>query len=196
MLVASAPAGRVPTPQRGLLTHARPRKHRAWHMQSLTGGGRGRAADKAEAAEEADPELREPVRVSPLNAAFSAAQACAIAAVLYYLSTSLDAAMVAKGLPDTYTARQITVTVRTIISGLAYLATFIFAANGLGLTALTVKLLVVGDDEPAAKPKPRKPKDTLPKVGLTSDLEDVMKAFDEVSSVERYRKSKGSDAKG
>lgn len=168
--------------------------HRLLPVQSLK--DRDGRVTRRVAAEEEDPELRKPVPVSPLNAAVSAAQACAIAAVLYWLSSSLDAAMMAKELPVSYTARQITVTVRTIVSGLAYLATFIFAANGLGLTALTIKLLVVGDDEPVAKAKARKPKETLPKVALTSDLEDVMKAFDDVSSVERYRKGKGTDAKG
>jgi hypothetical protein len=36
-------------------------------------------------------------------------------------------------------ARQITITVRTIVSGLAYLATFVYAANGTGLCALAVQ---------------------------------------------------------
>ena len=32
--------------------------------------------------------------------------------------------------------RQISITVRTIVTGLAYLATFVYAANGTGLVAL------------------------------------------------------------
>lgn len=38
--------------------------------------------------------------------------------------------------PENYQARQISITVRTIVSGLAYLATFVYAANGTGLMAL------------------------------------------------------------
>ena len=39
-----------------------------------------------------------------------------------------------QAMPDQFTARNITVTVRTITRGLAYLATFIFGANAVGLS--------------------------------------------------------------
>lgn len=35
--------------------------------------------------------------------------------------------------------RQISITVRTIVTGLAYLATFVYAANGTGLVALAAQ---------------------------------------------------------
>jgi hypothetical protein len=44
-----------------------------------------------------------------------------------------------KAVPENYQARQITITVRTIVSGLAYLATFVYAANGTGLIALAAQ---------------------------------------------------------
>ena len=53
-------------------------------------------------------------------------------------------------LPNQLTARNITITVRTIVRGLSYLLTFLFAANTVGLTGeallswntqLTVRLM-------------------------------------------------------
>lgn len=148
---------------------------------------------------EEDPYLAEPVAVSPFKAGISAAQALAIAAVLYYIASSLDTAMSTVDLPDQYTVRTIAVTLRTIVTGLAYLATFIFAANGVGLAALTVKLAIYGDDEvpseanasqsEKAAEKPRIP-DSVPNVNLTSHPQDVMRALDEVSDLSRYKKDK------
>jgi hypothetical protein len=46
----------------------------------------------------------------------------------------VESAIAVQALPDAYTARNIAVTVRTIIVGLLYLVTFIFSANTLGLT--------------------------------------------------------------
>lgn len=80
------------------------------------------------------------------------------------------------------------VTVRTVLRGLVYLATFIFAANGVGLSALALKLLIFGDDEDeSGSDKPAIP-DNIPKVGLTSNLDDVMRAFDEASDLKQYQK--------
>lgn len=42
-------------------------------------------------------------------------------------------------MPESYQARQITITVRTIVNGLAYLATFVYAANGTGLVLLAAR---------------------------------------------------------
>lgn len=157
------------------------------------------ASDKAKPVEE-DPYLAEPVAVSPFKAFLSATQALAIAAVLFFFATTLDTAMSTAELPDQYTVRSIAVTLRTIVTGLAYLATFIFAANGVGLAALTVQLAIYGDEE--VKPKEEAPQtqesmsnkpnipNSIPNVGLTSHPEDVMRAFDEVSDLSRYRKDK------
>jgi hypothetical protein len=152
------------------------------------------AKEDAQPVEE-DPYLAEPVAVSPFKSFISAAQALAIAAVLYFLATTLDTAMSGAELPDEYTVRSIAVTLRTIVTGLVYLATFIFAANGVGLAALTVKLAMFGDDEvepqnAATEPAQRKPKrpENLPNVGLTSHPDDVMRAFDEVSDLSRYKR--------
>lgn len=147
------------------------------------------AKEDAKPVEE-DPYLAEPVAVSPLKAFFSASQALAIAAVLYFFATTLDTAMSTANLPDQYTVRSIAVTLRTIVTGLAYLATFIFGANGLGLAALTLKLAIYGDEEAIPAEKKSKIPDNLPKVSLTSHPEDVMRALDKVSDLSRYKRDK------
>ena len=52
---------------------------------------------------------------------------------LYLFATNVDGYFEGQQLPDQYTARNITVTIRTIVRGLSYLITFIFAANAVGL---------------------------------------------------------------
>ena len=52
-----------------------------------------------------------------------------------------------------YTARNIAVTLRTVGRGLAYLLTFIFAANAAGLAGLAVQLVFYPEpDDPYAPP--------------------------------------------
>lgn len=53
--------------------------------------------------------------------------------LLFLFSTNISKYFGGQDLPDQYTARNITVTIRTAVGGLAYLATFIFGANALGL---------------------------------------------------------------
>lgn len=56
------------------------------------------------------------------------------ACLLYLLSTNVDNYFEGQALPNQLTARNITITVRTIVRGLSYLLTFLFAANTIGLT--------------------------------------------------------------
>ena len=56
------------------------------------------------------------------------------ACLLYLLSTNVDNYFEGQALPNQLTARNITITVRTIARGLSYLLTFLFAANTIGLT--------------------------------------------------------------
>eukprot|EP00882_Tetradesmus_deserticola_P026028 GHRQ01028635.1.p6 GENE.GHRQ01028635.1~~GHRQ01028635.1.p6 ORF type:complete len:105 (+),score=43.77 GHRQ01028635.1:2731-3045(+) len=81
-------------------------------------------------------------------------------------------------------AQNIATTVRTIIVGLVYLATFIFSANALGLTGLGLQLLffpdsVMDEDELLAAKTPKGPQ--LPKVTVTSSTDDIRRAFEAVS---------------
>ncbi len=63
-----------------------------------------------------------------------AAQAGGLAYGMWLVSTGVDAYFDRQALPNQYTVRNITVTIRTVTQGLAYLATFIFGANAVGLT--------------------------------------------------------------
>jgi hypothetical protein len=62
-----------------------------------------------------------------------AAQAGAIAFGLFVFTAKVEGAIAGQALPDGYTARNIAITVRTIITGRLYLVTFIFSANTVGL---------------------------------------------------------------
>lgn len=119
------------------------------------------------------------MQVAPWETFLGAAQAAVIGYGLWIFSTKVDAAMDATVLPDQYTARNISITVKTIIRGISYLATFVFAANAIGLAALTVKLLLFGDDETV--PAATKPLARGPSIRLDSDVEDVIAAFDKAS---------------
>ena len=59
------------------------------------------------------------------------------ACLLYLLSTNVDNYFEGQALPNQLTARNITIAVRTIVRGLSYLLTFLFAANTVGLTGET-----------------------------------------------------------
>jgi len=158
-------------------------------MQKLT------STDEQVQQEEEDPELTEPVSVTPIQVFFGAAQALGIAAALYICATKIDGFLLSSPLPEQYIVRNVAVTVRTIFRGLFYLATFIFAANGIGLSALAIKILIFGDDEvETSASKTPKLSGNIPKVGLTSNLDDVMRAFDEASDVSKYQK-KQEDSK-
>ena len=65
----------------------------------------------------------------------------AISTVLYIFASKVSSGFDNSTLPESYTARQISITVRTIVEGLVYLATFVYAANGVGLTMLGFKKL-------------------------------------------------------
>lgn len=65
----------------------------------------------------------------------------AISAGLYIFASKISNGLDNSSLPESYTARQISITVRTIVEGLVYLATFVYAANGVGLTLLGFKKL-------------------------------------------------------
>jgi hypothetical protein len=103
-------------------------------------------------------------------------QAGVICYVLYLGTTAVDGFVDKQPLPTGYTAHNIAVLVQTVVRGLAYLLTFIFGANCVGLGALGVQVLLFPDSvqEGAA---PRRARDTLPKVSVTSDFADIKRAF-------------------
>lgn len=70
---------------------------------------------------------------SPAQAFLGALAAGAIALILYKFTSTIESALNRQTIPDNYSVRQITITIRTIINGLCYLATFVFGINSLGL---------------------------------------------------------------
>ncbi|GFP79646.1 hypothetical protein PHJA_000108100 [Phtheirospermum japonicum] len=70
---------------------------------------------------------------SPVQAFLGAVTAGVLALILYKFTTTIEASLNRQTIPDNYSVRQITITIRTIINGLCYLATFVFGVNSLGL---------------------------------------------------------------
>lgn len=87
------------------------------------------------------PEATTVSRPSAFQTFQGALTAGAIALVLYKFTTLVESGFASKPVSPVYTIRQLTITVRTIINGLCYLATFVFAANSIGLTFYTIQLL-------------------------------------------------------
>lgn len=72
-------------------------------------------------------------KTSPVQALLGGLTAGVIALILYKFTLTIEAALNRQTLSDSFSVRQITVTVRTIINGLCYLATFVFGINSIGL---------------------------------------------------------------
>ncbi|XP_075506548.1 uncharacterized protein LOC142543272 [Primulina tabacum] len=70
---------------------------------------------------------------SPVQAFLGALTAAVIATILYKFTITIEASLNRQTLSDNYLVHQITITIRTIINGMCYLATFVFGANALGL---------------------------------------------------------------
>jgi len=119
---------------------------------------------------------REVARATPGRAAWAALQAGACAAALYAVCLGVDAFFEGRALPDAYSARNIAVTLRTIGRGLAYLLTFIFGANAVGLTGRVMTGGRSGRDgqaqaryaRPRFSPRRRPPPPPKPHLALTT----------------------------
>lgn len=70
----------------------------------------------------------------------SAVKLGVLACLLFQLSSGVDGYFEGQPLPDQLTARNITITLRTVVRGLSYLMTFLFAANTVGLTGDPLRL--------------------------------------------------------
>mmetsp|Transcript_44467 Transcript_44467/g.85058 ORF Transcript_44467/g.85058 Transcript_44467/m.85058 type:complete len:323 (+) Transcript_44467:110-1078(+) len=99
-------------------------------------------------------------QLTPLDTFGGAFVAYSLASIFYAVSVKIDDGFARQPLPADYSIQQITITIRTIVSGLAYLATFVFGANATGLAALGVQLIykqLTGqldqDDEPLSGKK-------------------------------------------
>ncbi|KZV14430.1 hypothetical protein F511_43056 [Dorcoceras hygrometricum] len=93
---------------------------------------------------------------TPIQAFLGALTAAVIATILYKFTTTIEASLNRQTLSDNYSVRQITITIRTIINGMCYLATFVFGANALGLFLYSGQLAFIsfmeGDGDEGNEP--------------------------------------------
>lgn len=100
-----------------------------------------RSSDTSSSGEEL-PVDEEYVLPDPFQTFVGALQAGGIALAMWYLTTNVDGYLSGRPLPSGYTARNISVTIKTIVVGLCYLGTFVFGANSVGLFGLTLQVLL------------------------------------------------------
>ncbi|XP_059662685.1 uncharacterized protein LOC132308584 [Cornus florida] len=79
---------------------------------------------------------------SPIQAFLGGITAGVIALILYKFTTTIEASLGRQTLSDNFSVRQITITIRTIINGLCYLATFVFGINSVGLVLYSGQLAI------------------------------------------------------
>ncbi|OAY84250.1 hypothetical protein ACMD2_05448 [Ananas comosus] len=79
---------------------------------------------------------------SPAQAFLGGIAAGVIALILYKFTTTIEAALNRQAISDNFSVRQITITIRTIVNGLCYLATFVFGINSIGLTLYSLQLAI------------------------------------------------------
>ncbi|CAI0440938.1 unnamed protein product [Linum tenue] len=77
---------------------------------------------------------------SPVQALLGGISAGVIALILYKFTTTIEASLNRQTISDNFSVRQITITIRTIINGLCYLATFVFGLNSVGLVLYSAQL--------------------------------------------------------
>ncbi|XP_062223446.1 uncharacterized protein LOC133922229 [Phragmites australis] len=77
---------------------------------------------------------------SPVQVLLGGIAAGVIALILYKFTTTIEASLNRQTISDNFSVRQITITIRTIITGLCYLATSVFGINGVGLIMYSLQL--------------------------------------------------------
>ncbi|KAJ1257196.1 hypothetical protein BS78_K185700 [Paspalum vaginatum] len=128
-----------------LFRSLRRRARRAKELRVRSGGVKKKPNNLTEEALEglrlvsASPiETEEPP--SPIQALLGGIAAGVIALILYKFTTTIEAALNRQTISDSFSVRQITITIRTIITGLCYLATSVFGINALGLILYSLQL--------------------------------------------------------
>ncbi|KAI6687257.1 hypothetical protein NL676_024085 [Syzygium grande] len=79
---------------------------------------------------------------SPVQALLGGIAAGVIALILYKFTTTIEAALNRQTLSDNFSVRQISITIRTIVNGICYLATFVFSINSIGLVLYSGQLAI------------------------------------------------------
>ncbi|XP_010916024.1 uncharacterized protein [Elaeis guineensis] len=85
---------------------------------------------------------------SPVQALLGSIAAGVIAVILYKFTTTIEAALNRQAVSDNFSVRQITITIRTIVNGLCYLATCVFGINSIGLLLYSIQLTISSLMEP------------------------------------------------
>ncbi|XP_058776416.1 uncharacterized protein LOC131650733 [Vicia villosa] len=81
-------------------------------------------------------------RPSPDQALLGAIIAGVIAVLLYRFTTTIEASLYRQSISDNFSVRRITITIRTVINGLCYLATFVYGINSFGLLLYSGQLAI------------------------------------------------------
>ncbi|CAK8532732.1 unnamed protein product [Lathyrus sativus] len=81
-------------------------------------------------------------RPSPDQALLGAIIAGIIAVILYRFTITIEASLYRQSISDNFSVRQITITIRTVINGLCYLATFVYGINSFGLLLYSGQLAI------------------------------------------------------
>ena len=96
------------------------------------------------AAQRASPRRAEGPPPSAASCFVGAAFAAVLAVALWTFSGWLDGVFEDAPPSDQYAVRNVSATLRSILTGLSYLATFLFGANAVGLSGLGVQTLLGG----------------------------------------------------
>ncbi|GMI65520.1 hypothetical protein HRI_000221300 [Hibiscus trionum] len=86
---------------------------------------------------------------TPFDALLGSLIAGVIAVFLYKFTTTIEAALNHQIVSDNFSVRQLTITIRTIVNGLCYLATFVYGFNSLGLFLYSGQLALSPIMEPS-----------------------------------------------
>jgi hypothetical protein len=100
-----------------------------------------KALDSKREGGEGQQQEKELVEKGPKDVFTNAATVGAIFVLLYIISHNIESYVSSITLPEQYTVRQVSVTLKTIVIGMSYLATFIYGANALGLFLLGVDMI-------------------------------------------------------
>uniref|UniRef100_A0A0A9DGD0 Uncharacterized protein n=1 Tax=Arundo donax TaxID=35708 RepID=A0A0A9DGD0_ARUDO len=122
---------------------------------------------------------------SPIQALLGGIAAAVIALILYKFTTTIEAALNRQTISDNFSVRQITITIRTIITGLCYLATSVFGINGAGLILYSLQLTfasIVDDDSSSSSTGPiSEQSNTMPSSDSSSNRESASSDLQQIS---------------
>ncbi|XP_024979950.1 uncharacterized protein LOC112516928 isoform X1 [Cynara cardunculus var. scolymus] len=116
-----------------LFRSLRRRAKRAKELQFRSTGAKKTLKEEAMESLKAMSPVEANAPPSPLQALLGGLSAGVIALILYKFTTTIEASLNRQTISDNFSVRQITITIRTIINGICYLATFVFGINSVGL---------------------------------------------------------------